>query len=507
MTKNKLLTLEDLAEKAERLRQKGRRVVLCHGVFDLIHAGHIRHLQRAREQGDELFVTITSDAHVNKGPGRPVFAAELRAEMLAALSCVDCVAINHKPTAINVIESVKPAVYVKGSDYRVFEKDLTGNILHEKNAVESHGGRVHYTDEITFSSSGLINEYLGVFPRETKDYLQCLKRTYTPDGIIEKIKGLSDLRVLVLGDAIIDEYHYTAPLGQTGKGNILAVKYESEEQFAGGALAAANHLAQFSNQVTVATALGTKPSYEEFIRGKLAPSVTTQFFYVENEPTIIKRRFVDPDMAKLFEVYFFKDGQMPRKLDEEICRWVAGVVRDFDVVVVPDFGNGFITQKMVEVLTQKAKFLAVNTQVNSGNRGYHVIHRYPRADFVSLNEPELRLASHNRHDPLEQVAEQVARRVGASWIAVTRGTKGAIMTELKTSQIHHVPALSTKVVDRIGAGDCFLSMAALCLGGRLSADLAVFVASVAAALDVQIVCNREPIQPASLFRYITTLLK
>ena len=198
---------------------------------------------------------------------------------------------------------------------------------------------------------------------------------------------------------------------------------------------------------------------------------------------------------------------MPTGLDAEVCRWLSGVVENFDVVIVPDFGNGFITPKMVSVLSEKAKFLAVNTQVNSGNRGYHVIHRYSRADFISLNEPELRLASHNKHDPLEQVAKDVGRKVKASCVAVTLGTKGAMMMDVKRGQAFRVPALSTKVVDRIGAGDCFLSLAGLSLAGKLPPEVAVFVASVAAALDVQIVCNREPINPTHLYKYITTLLK
>ncbi|MBI3315826.1 MAG: adenylyltransferase/cytidyltransferase family protein [Candidatus Omnitrophica bacterium] len=507
MLKDKLISLESLAAKARALRQKGKSVVLCHGVFDLMHAGHIRHLQKAKEQGDLLFVSITADEHVNKGPGRPVFSDSLRAEMLSALACVDFVAVNHAPTALNVIQAVRPAVYAKGNDYKSFKDDLTGNILHEKNAVLRHGGRIYYTDEITFSSSSLLNSYFGVFPEKVKSYLQQLRRSYSDAQIISQVRALSGLRVLVFGDGIVDEYHYTSPLGQTGKGNILAVKYDSQEQFAGGAIAAANHLARFVKNVTLATRLGTKPSHEGFIRSKLMKGVQPKFFYIKDESTVVKRRFVDPDLSKLFEVYYFNEDPMPAGVESQVCRWLTRHLKDFDVVVIPDFGNGFITPKMVNILVDKAKFLAVNTQVNSGNRGYHVIHRYSRVNFVSLNEPELRLASHNRHDPLEEVAASVAKRVRASYIAVTRGTNGALMMDLNRKKVYHVPALSTKVVDRIGAGDCFLSLAGICLAGKLPAEVAAFVASAAAALDVQIVCNREPIDPVTLYKYVTTLLK
>jgi sugar/nucleoside kinase (ribokinase family) len=162
---------------------------------------------------------------------------------------------------------------------------------------------------------------------------------------------------------------------------------------------------------------------------------------------------------------------------------------------------------MIEILAEKAKFLAVNTQVNSGNRGYHVINRYPRADFISLNNPELRIATHNRYDPLEGLAEMTAQKMNARYFAVTLGSKGAILMDTNDKTVHNIPVLSTKVLDRIGAGDSFLSLAGLCLGGGLPADMSLFVGSAAAALDVQIVCNREPVTPVALYKYITTLLK
>ena len=507
MTSNKIIPLEEMADRCRELKGQSQRVVLCHGTFDLMHAGHIRHLQRARQEGDVLMVTVTGDAYVNKGPGRPVFSEQLRAENLAALACVDYVAINSSATAIEALHTIQPSIYAKGSDYRSHTDDVTGNIAREQAAAEAHGGQVFYTDEITFSSSSLLNEHFGVFPPETREYLKTFRAQWSEKDVHRMIQSLAGLRVLVVGDAIIDQYHYTAPLGQTGKGNILAVRYESEEQFAGGAIAVANHLAGFSNQVTLVTGLGTIDSHEEFIRSKLQPNVTPEFFYMEGAPTVTKRRFVDADLAKYFEVYFYREDPVLGEAERKVCDWLNRHITGYDVIVVPDFGNGFISTAMIEILCDRAKYLAVNTQVNSGNRGFHVIHRYARADFVSLNEPEVRLAAYNRHDTLESVATRVGDSVHAKNFAVTRGTKGVIMLDRPKGMVHTVPALSTKVVDRIGAGDAFLSLAGLCLGGGLPSEVAAFVGSAAAALDVQIVCNREPVSPTGLSKYITTLLK
>jgi rfaE bifunctional protein nucleotidyltransferase chain/domain len=507
VSSTKILTLEELAEKSRQLSRQNKRVVMCHGTFDLMHTGHIKHLQRAKLEGDVLLVTITADAYVNKGPGRPVFRHDLRAETLAALACVDYVAINHDYTAVNAIAMLRPSLYVKGSEYRAAVEDVTGNIEREREAIESCGGTIFYTDEITFSSSSLLNEHFGVFPPETKDYLQRFRKSYGFKDVIAMVRGLSGLKVLVIGDAIIDQYHYIKALGQVGKSNTLGVKYEAEEQFAGGSIAVANHLAGFAENVTLVTGLGSIETHEAFIRGKLLSNVTPEFFYIEGTPTVTKRRFVDSDLNKLFEVYFFSEEPVLDGTETAVCSWLEANLTAFDVVIVPDFGNGFISPKMVELLCRKSRFLAVNTQVNSGNRGHHVITRYRRADLISINEPELRLATHNRHDPIELLAENIGGQLNSAHVAITRGSKGLMFKDRKRGETHYVPALSTKVLDRIGAGDAFLALAGLCLGGGLPADVAAYVGSVSAALDVQIVCNREPINSVELYKYVTTLLK
>ncbi|MBI3546728.1 MAG: adenylyltransferase/cytidyltransferase family protein [Gammaproteobacteria bacterium] len=507
MSGGKIVSLDELAEISRKQKHKGARVVQCHGAFDLMHVGHIRHLQRARAEGDVLLVTITADAYINKGPGRPVFNEQLRAENLAALACVDYVALFQDATAVEALHKIQPNIYAKGSDYQTHTDDITGNIAREKEAVETHRGRIFYTDELTFSSSSLLNEHFGVFPPETKQYLKSFRRNWSDGDVRKMLQSLSKARVLVVGDAIVDEYHYTAPLGQAGKGNILAVRYESEEKFAGGAMAVANHIAGFCEQVTLVTGLGEIDSHETFIRSKLLPNVTPEFFCIKGAPTVTKRRFVDGDLSKLFEVYFYKEDPALGSMEQDVCRWLEKRIGDFDIVVVPDFGNGFISSRMIEVLCQRAPYLAVNTQINSGNRGYHVIHRYPRVDFASLNEPEVRLAAYNRQDPIETVAEKVCDQISAKCFAVTRGTRGVVMLDRTRDVMHTVPALSTKVIDRIGAGDAFLSLTGLCLGTGLPSEVAAFIGSAAAALDVQIVCNREPVSSLNLNKYVTTLLK
>jgi rfaE bifunctional protein nucleotidyltransferase chain/domain len=506
-TKTKILNLEELADKAQELRAHGKHIVLCHGTFDLLHNGHIGHLQNARRKGDVLITTVTGDSYVNKGPGRPVFPEQIRSENLAALACVDFVGINQAATAVNVISMIKPNIYVKGREYENDKDDLTGNILKEKEAVEEHGGELAFTEGITFSSSNLLNENFGIFSSETKEYLQNIRRKYNNKEIIARLKSLGHLKVLVVGDAIIDEYNYITLLGQTGKGSHQSVKHESKEKFAGGALAVANHIAGFVENVTLVTGLGENNSHEDFIRSKLEKNVIPNFYYFNDAPTVIKKRYVTADLNKLFEVYDYNEHPTLKDNGAQLGCWLKNNARNFDIVVIPDFGNGFVSQDMVETLCDESRFLAVNTQVNSGNRGYHVINRYPRADFISLNVPELRLATHNNYDPLEGLAEIIAKKLDAQYLAVTLGREGALLLDRKNNITHSIPVLSTVVLDRVGAGDSFLSLTSLCLGGGMPSEIGLFVGSVAAALDVQVVCNRDPISSVSLYKYITTLLK
>ena len=95
----------------------------------------------------------------------------------------------------------------------------------------------------------------------------------------------------------------------------------------------------------------------------------------------------------------------------------------------------------------------------------------------------------------------------AKYFAVTLGSSGALLLDKNLKITHKIPILSTNVLDRIGAGDTFLSLAGLCLGGGLSSEIALFIGSAAAALDVQIVCNREPVTPINLYKYVKTLLQ
>lgn len=500
----KIKQLCDIGTLISEEKKRGKKIVLCHGVFDLLHPGHIRHFQEARKFGDKLIVSITPDRFVNKGPGRPAFTEKLRLEQLASLACVDYVILNDTPDAISVIKMVQPHIYVKGDEYRDHAADVTGKISEERAAVESVGGEISYTDDIVFSSSELINRFFDPEAKRLAPFISALKAQFTLEQILQKIQSLSEMRVLVVGDAIIDEYQYVDPLGQSGKGVHLASVLRQKEVFLGGSLIIANHLSSFVKEVILLTGVGREELFFD-----LTSNVVPEFVYYDKHPTLTKKRYVLQDgksITKLFETYSSNSPLLNDKGSNEVIKKIESHAKNVDLVLCCDFGNGFTNPAIINALCNQPTFLAVNTQTNSGNRGYNVVTHYQRADFISLNEPELRLAAHDKTSRLMTVAEDIGEIMGCSRISVTRGVKGVALFE-KGSPPQNIPALTMQTVDRVGAGDSYLALASLFAAKHEPLLLGGFVGSVAAAIDVQIVGNREAVKKPEICKYITRLLK
>ncbi len=504
---SKIVTLNDLEKIISGLKRKGKTIVQCHGVFDLLHPGHILHFSSAKKEGDILVVTLTKDEYVGKGPGRPVFNQRLRSESVASLGCVDYVSINEWPTAIDTIKKLKPNVYVKGSDYEKAQDDLTGKIVDEEEAVRSVGGRIHFTHEISFSSTEILNRHFMVFPDQAQNFLATFRKKYTVLDAIGALKTIQDLKVLVIGETIIDEYHFCQPMGKSPKESIVASKFLREESFPGGILACANHLAGFSNSVELTTCLGKTNSREDFIVEHLKPHVKPHFFFREDAPTIVKRRFVwDPFLVKMFEVSFLEDRPLAASLEKKVLNYLNDAVKKMDMVLIADYGHGFMTPAIMNLLTKKAKFLAINTQTNSANTGYNTINKYPRADYICIDEPEMRLAHQDKFGPLEELILKTSQKMKCSTITVTRGHLGSLSYSKKDG-FHHTPIFSKEIVDRVGAGDAYLAITAPLVAQKVRMDLVGFIGNAVGAMAVKIVGNRNAIESVPLLKYITALLK
>jgi rfaE bifunctional protein nucleotidyltransferase chain/domain len=502
----KIVSLDELAELVRKHRDVGERIVHCHGVFDLVHPGHIRHLESAAEHGDVLVVTVVADHHVRKGPNGPVFNQRLRAETLAALECVDYVALNESFTAVDAIERIAPDVYVQGAGSTRHDEDATARLALERDAVQRAGGQLALTDEIAFSSTHLLNAHFDVLSPEATAHLQDISQRWSAAEVIDALKSLRDLRVLVIGDAIVDEYHFCNAFGKASKSSAISAQYVRAETYAGGALAVANHVAGFCDRVTLVTCLGELDSREEFVRAHLKPNIELRPVFRPDAPTTVKRRFVESFLlTKFFEVSFFNDSPLPPGAEGRALHQLDGLASGYDLVLVADFGHGLMTARVVERVCADARHLAVNTQLNSINFGYNVVTKYPRVDYACIDEQETRMAARDRFAPLPELVKSLTERLGCKLMATTRGKHGSLLYA-PGEGFSSAPVLSREVVDTIGAGDAFLAVTAPCVCAGLPADLIGFVGNAVGALAVRIIGNKESVEPDALFRYVRTLL-
>jgi rfaE bifunctional protein nucleotidyltransferase chain/domain len=505
-TLKKILEPDALGARVAELRTAGRRIVHAHGVFDLLHIGHIRHLQEAKQFGDVLVVTLTEDRHVNKGPHRPAFPQNLRAEAIAALDAVDLVTISRFPSALQMIELIRPDVYVKGPDYRERGDDVTGGISVEEEAVKAAGGTLRITEDITFSSSALINRFLPTFTSDVQAYLDDFRSRFSARDVRGFLDRLTEMSVVVVGEAILDEYVYCDQLGKSAKEPVLAMRYDSAELFAGGSLAIANHLAGFCSSVELVTGVGSYDGQERFIRSNLRPNVRLNFVYKSDSPTIVKRRYVEKVLfSKLFEVYFINDAPLIERDETEFISLLGARLQAADAVVVADFGHGLLTPEVKRRLERSDSFLAVNTQINAANIRYHAISSYKRADYICINEGELRLDARDRVAPLAALVQELTQKLACERVLVTRGRSGA--EYFADGRSYACPSFAGNVVDRIGSGDAVLALSAVCVSAGVPSEAVAFIANVIGAQKVQTMGNSAPVDRVATYKFIEALLK
>ncbi|MBM3958052.1 MAG: cytidyltransferase, partial [Gemmatimonadetes bacterium] len=414
---------------------------------------------------------------------------------------------NRWPMAVEAIRLLKPDFYVKGPDYRDMDSDRTGGIKAEAEAVAQVGGRLVFTNDITFSSSSIINRYTDVFPPETRRFLEEFGKRYGAEGILKYVFGARSLKVLAVGETIIDEYQYCDAIGKSSKEPTLAVRLNSVDRFAGGILAVARHLRGFCGKVGLVSALGDPGPLDDFVQSHVGQGVTSVFIRRSGTPTIVKRRLVERYYSyKLVEIYEMDDRGLTPDEERELCGSLEELLPEHDAVIVVDFGHGMLGAKAIDLICEKSRFLAVNAQANAGNLAFHAISKYPRADHVSLTEMEMRLDARDRSVGLEHLTTRLASRMGARTVTVTQGTRGALCYDEEKGFVQ-VPAVATRVVDRVGAGDAFLSLGALCAAQGAPADIVGFVGAAAAAQAVAAMGNKEAVDPLILERHIESLLK
>jgi rfaE bifunctional protein kinase chain/domain len=502
----KIRPIEELAVILSDRRNKGARIALCHGDFEVIHSGLVRRLATARRCADIVVVVLEADQYLARWPGRPWFSEGLRAEAVAAIADVDFVTVNRSSGAAQAIRILKPHVYIREGAQDENESKNAECIEAEDKAIHDVGASIETMSSAPYPSPASVSELLGVFPPEVDRFVRNFRATYRAADVLNAIEELKALKVLVVGEAIIDEYVYGDTLGKSAKEPILALRFLSKERHAGGSVVIANHLADFCCKVGLVTYLGESDTHEEFIRGNLRENVQPEFIYKSGAPTIVKRRFVEKYLvSKLLEVYEINDEPLKSSEEASLCETLKRLIPEYDLVIAADYGHGLITPKVVDMLCNEAGFLSVNTQINAANNGYHTISRFPRADYVCLHEGEVRLDQRDRGGDLRSLVKRLADRMRCRLVMVTQGKHGSLLYD-GTKGFFSCPAFAVKVVDRVGAGDSVLAISSLCAAKGLPPEMTGFISNMVGAQAVMIVGNRSPISREQLILSVQGIL-
>jgi len=487
------------------------KIVHCHGVFDVLHAGHLAYFQSAKNFGDLLVVSLTSDEFVNKGPGRPYFNVAVRASMLASLEVIDYVVISQFPTAVAVIDALQPDFYVKGPDYRNKSSDTTGAIYLEESSVEKGGGKLVFTDDDTHSSSELINRFFAAWSDDQMAAIELIKASGGISVINEVLDLVSKESVCLVGEPIVDTYVFCQPEAISSKSPSISSKYLYQEDYAGGSLAIANHLADFVGHLKLITTHGDEPYFDELIKTKMDHRIEMIGYAVDRMPTPRKTRFISSDTKqRLFELTDLKADQWLTNDATPFSQLLLDhIQKNSTITILADFGHGLFEADVLETLQKVEGFIALNVQTNSSNFGFNPFTKHKHFSYLSIDTKEARLAYHDRFSaPME-----ITRRICSDYryrnmsLSMTLGSAGSYFFPKGGTKEIYVPAFADSVVDATGAGDAFFALTSVLVKVGCPEIMIPFLGNVFAGLKTKIIGNKSSVTRAQLIKAASSILK
>jgi rfaE bifunctional protein kinase chain/domain len=486
-------------------RPRERSVVMCHGVFDLVHPGHIRHLLYAKSKADVLVASLTADVHIHKAHYRPFVPQELRALNLAALEMVDYVIIDQDATPVANIARVQPDFFAKGYEYQA--GSLPPKTQEELATIESYGGELLFTPgDIVYSSSALIesgppdisiDKLLMLMEAEGLSFRQLR-------SILDEFAGL---RVHVVGDTIVDSLTHTTMIGGMTKTPTPSVRFDGRQDFIGGAAIVAAHLAAAGAKVTFSTVLGDDAMRDFVVSGLETLGVEINPILDRARPTTQKNAFVCGDY-RLLKV----DTIDNRSISDHILDEFADRIRKIpaQAVVFSDFRHGIFNRRTIPTLIDaisEGVFRVADSQVASrwGN-----ILDFKGFDLITPNEREARFSMADQDTGIRPLAAQLHEQAECRMIILKLGDRGVLTcrpgkgNDLRSFFV--VDSFAERVVDAVGAGDALLAYATLAMVSNGSEVAATILGSMAAAIECEIDGNL-PVTCADVARRIDAVEK
>ncbi len=491
---HKIVTVEKLREIIGGLPRK-KSVIMCHGTFDIVHPGHVRHLLYAKSKADLLIASLTCDDHIKKANFRPFVPEDLRAINLAALEIVDYVIVDREPTPLKNITMLQPDYFAKGYEYG--STGLPPKTQEEKNAVEAYGGQIIFTPgDIVYSSSHIIESFPPNLSTEKLIMLLDAEGISFKD-LHHAVDAMKGVKVHVVGDTIIDSYTHTTLIGGMTKTPTMSVRFEEKQDFVGGAGIVAKHINAAGADVTFSTVLGVDALGDFALDDLTKAGVKCLPIKDKTRPTINKNAII-AGTYHLLKI----DTLDNRSISEEIVRKLSDQIVEAkpEIVVFSDFRHGMFNRDTIGPLTAaipEGIMKIADSQVASrwGN-----ILEFQGFDLITPNEREARFALGDQDSVVRPLGLELYRRANCKLLILKMGERGLLTyrgmpkAEEDVRAFFAVDTFCQNVVDAVGAGDALLAYASLALKVTGKAVIASVLGSVAAALA----CEQEgnvPIGP------------
>jgi len=494
--RHKVKTVEELRDIVGP-RPRTKKVILCHGVFDVVHPGHLRHLIYAKTKADILVASVTADRHISKGQHRPHVPQDLRALNLAALEIVDYVLVDKNPTPIDNLSLLQPDFFAKGYEYT--SSGLPPKTQEEVAVLQAYGGEIIFTPgDIVYSSTRLID----LAPPSIKNeklltFMDAEGLTF--DHLRSALEKLSRFRVHVVGDTIVDSYTQTAMIGGQIKTPTISVLYERRDDYIGGAAVVAEHLRAAGAKVVFSTVLGNDSLRDFVLDGLRKRGVDCRAIIDQTRPTTNKNAIVSGGY-RLLKV----DTLDSRSISDEILERLTAAIGEVpcNAVLFSDFRHGIFNRRTIPRLVAaipSGAFKVADSQVASrwGN-----ITDFKNFDLVTPNEREARFALGDQDSGIRPLASTLYDAAQCRTLILKLGERGVLTCRSSDHESLDsfivVDSFADRVVDAVGAGDALLAYATLAKLATASDAVATILGSMAAAcaceVDGNVPVTREDVR-------------
>jgi rfaE bifunctional protein kinase chain/domain len=477
---HKIRNVDELLAKLGPFPRR-RKVIMCHGVFDIVHPGHLRHLLFAKTKAPILVASVTADQHIEKGIYRPHVPHELRALNLAALEMVDYVLIDTNPMPLETIARLQPDFFAKGYEY--VATGMPQKTEAEAKAVQSYGGEIIFTPgDIVYSSSRLIEasppslkieKLLTLMTRNGLDF----------DGLRQAIDLFKGRRVHVIGDTIVDTLTRTTVIGSQAKTPTLSVRLDDRTDYVGGAAIVAQHLRSAGAEVTLSTVLGNDP-LKDFVLGRLGDSgVRVRHVVDPTRPTTNKNAIL-ADSYRLLKLDTVDNRPISDGIRKQLADSIAATPSE--AIVFSDFRHGIFHRSSIQPLIDavpEGVFKAADSQVASrwGN-----ITEFRGFDLITPNEREGRFALGDQDSGVRSMASALYDAAACRTLILKLGDRGVLVYRSNDDSLDSffsIDSFVDRVADPVGAGDALLAYATLASVATGSAIIAAILGSAAAACE------------------------